>query len=67
MISMVLVVVDMGFTGGGGLTGGRGGRTVGGCWTGGAVVNIVVADVTEGFRVVKGVTGGKGFIMGVMV
>ena len=46
----------MGFAGGGGLTGGWGGGTVGGCWTGGAVVNVVVAGVTEGFRVVKGVT-----------
>ena len=66
MISVVLVMIDMGFASGG-LIGGWEGRTVGGCWTGGAVVDIVVAGVTEGFRVIKGVTGGRGFIVGVMV
>ena len=64
LISAVLVVVDMGFTGGG-LTGAWGGGTVGGCWTGGAVVD--ATNATGGFRVVKGMTGGKGFIVGVMV
>ena len=53
LISAVLVVVDMGFTGGG-LTGGWGGGIMGDCWAGGAVV-------------VKGVTGGKGFVVGVTV
>ena len=51
--------------GGGGLTGGWEGRTVGGCWTGGVVVTVV--DATGGFRVVKGMTGGKGFVVGTMV
>ena len=63
LISKVLVVVDMGFTGGG-LTGGWGGIT-GGCWTGGAVAG--VATATGGFRVTRGVTGGKGFVAGVTV
>ena len=52
MISAVLVVVDMGFTGGG-LTGGWGGGIMGDCWAGGAVV-------------VKGVTGGKGLVTGML-
>ena len=64
LISAVLVVVDMGFAGGE-LTEGWGGGTVDGCWTGGAVVS--VADATRGFRVVKGMTGGKGFIIGTTV
>ena len=63
LISMVLMVVDMEFTGGG-LVGGWGGIT-GGCWTEDAVADVVTA--TGGFRAVKGVTGGKGFIAGVMV
>ena len=63
LISAVLVVVDMGFTGGG-LTGGWGGIT-GGCWTGGAVAG--VATATGGFRVTRRVTGGKGFVTGVTV
>ena len=63
LISMVLVVVDMGFTGGG-LVGGSGGIT-GGSWTEGAVTGVAI--VTGGFRVVKGVTGGKGFVVGAMV
>ena len=63
LISMVLVVVDMGFTGGG-LVGGWGGIT-GGCWTEGVVAGVAI--VTGGFRVVKGVTGGKEFIAGAMV
>ena len=52
LISEVFVVVDMGFTGGR-LTGGWGGTT-GGCRTG-------------GFRVARGVTGGKGFVAGATV
>ena len=52
LISEVFVVVDMGFAGDG-LTGGWGGITSG-CWAGGAVV-------------VSGVTGGKGFVTGVVV
>ena len=63
LISAVLVVVDMGFAGGG-LTGGWGG-TVGGCWTEGAAVNATTA--TRGFRVIRGVTGGKGFVGGATV
>ena len=51
---MVLVVVDMGFAGGGGLTGS-------------AVVDVVVTGVAGGFRVIKGVTGGKGFVVGATV
>ena len=63
LISTALVVVDMGFTGGG-LVGGWDGIT-GGSWTEGAVTGVAIA--TGGFKVVKGVTGGKGFIVGVMV
>ena len=59
LISAVLVVVDMGFASGG-LIGGWGGA-VGGCWTGGTVVD--AAAVTGGFRVIRGVTGGKGFVI----
>ena len=54
LISAVLVVVYRGFAGEGGLTGG-------------AVVDVVVAGMAEGFNVVKGVTSGKGFVVGVMV
>ena len=57
LILVVLVVVDMGFVDGG-LTGGWGGTT------GGCCVVVDVTDVTGGFRVVKGVTGGKGFVVG---
>ena len=63
LISEVFVVVDMGFAGGG-LTGGWGG-IAGGCRAGGAVVGVVAA--TGGFRVVRGMTGGKGFIAGATV
>ena len=63
LISEVFVVVDMGFTGGG-LTGGWGGAT-GGCWTGGTKVG--VATATGGFRITRGVTGGKGFVAGATV
>ena len=63
LISVVLVVVDMGFTGGG-LTGGWGGPA-GGCWTGGTPIGIAV--MTGGFRVIRGVTGGKGFVAGATV
>ena len=62
-ISAVLVVVDMGFAVGG-LTGGWGG-TVGGCWIGDAAVD--TTDATGGFRFVRGVTGGKGFVVGATV
>ena len=50
LISVVLVVVDMGFTDGG-LAGGKGG-IAGGCWAGGAVVGVAGAIVWE--------LGGKG-------
>ena len=63
LISEVFVVVDMGFTGGG-LTGGWGGTT-GGRWTGGVKTGVAIA--TGGFRVTRGVTGGKGFVVGAMV
>ena len=56
LILAVLVVVDMRFVDGG---------FTGVCWPRGTVVDIM--DVTEGFRVVKGVTGGKEFVVGVMV
>ena len=63
LISEVFVVVDMGFAGGG-LTGGWGG-TAGGCGTGGAGAG--VATTTGGFRITRGVTGGKGFVAGATV
>ena len=63
LISEVFVVVDMGFTDGG-LTGGWGG-IAGGCGTGGAEVGVVT--MTGGFRVVRGVIGGKGLVAGATV
>ena len=42
---------------------GLGGRDCGWLLDRGCSVDIVVADVTEGFRVIKGVTGGRGFIV----
>ena len=69
LISVVLVVVDIRFAGGGaGLAGGCGGRTVGG----GAVVSEVVetgslvVDTAEDVAVTKGVTGGKGLVTGML-
>ena len=63
LISKAFMVVDMGFTGGG-LTGGWSGTT-GGCRAGGAEVG--VATTTGGFRITRGVTGGKGFVAGATV
>ena len=64
----VLVVVDMGFAGGGGgLAGGCGGGTVGG----GAVVKGVKVDgmvvgTTEDTVVTRGVTDGNGLVTGIL-
>ena len=56
---MVLVLVDMGFVdGGGGL--------VAGCCVGGVVVGKVVTGVAGGIIVTRGVTGGKGWVTGVL-
>ena len=63
LISEVFVVVDMGFADGG-LTGGWGGTT-GGCGMGVVEADVVIA--TGGFRLVRGVTGGKGLIVGATV
>ena len=63
LISVVLVVVDMGFAGGGsGLAGGCGGGTVGG----GAVIDGVVIGTTEDAVVIREVTGGKGLVTGML-
>ena len=60
---LVLVVVDMGFAGGGtGLVGGCDGGTV----VGGAKINGVVIGMTEGTVVTKGVTGGNGLVTGIL-
>ena len=60
---LVLVVVDMGFAGGGtGLTGGCDGGIV----VGGAKINGVVVGTTEGTVVTKGVTGGNGLVAGIL-
>ena len=60
---LVLVVVDMGFAGGGtGLTGGCDGGTV----VGGAKIDGVVIGTTEGTVVTKGVTGGNGLVAGIL-
>ena len=60
---LVLVVVDMGFTGGGtGLAGGCDGGTV----VGGAKIDGVVIGMTEGTVVTKGVTGGNGLVAGIL-
>ena len=65
---VVLVVVDMGFIGGGGgLAGGCGGGAVGG----GAVVedvkiNGTVVGTMEDMVVTKGVTGGNGLVIGIL-
>ena len=60
---LVLVVVDMGFAGGGtGLAGGCNGGTV----VGGAKIDGVVVGMTEGTVVTKGVTGGNGLVAGIL-
>ena len=60
---LVLVVVDMGFAGGGtGLAGGCGGGTV----FGGANIDGVVVGMTEGTVVTKGVTGGNRLVTGIL-
>ena len=63
LTSVVLVVVDMGFAGGGGgLTGGCGGGAVGG----GAKIDGTVVGTTEDTVVTKGMTGGSGLVMGIL-
>ena len=60
---LVVVVVDMGFIGGGiGLTGGCEEGTV----VGGAKIDGVVVGTTEGTVVTKGVTGGNGLVTGIL-
>ena len=60
---LVLVVVDMGFIGGGtGLTGGCDGGTV----VRNAKIDGVVIGMTEGTVVTKGVTGGNGLVTGIL-
>ena len=60
---LVLVVVDMGFTGGGtGLAGGCDGGTV----VEGAKIDVVVSDTVEGTVVTRGVTGGSGLVTGIL-
>ena len=62
LISVVLVVVDIGFTGGGaGLAGGCGGRAVGG-----SVVVGLVVDTVGDTVVTRRVTGGKGLVTGTL-
>ena len=69
MTTVVLVVVDMGFVGGGGgLAGGCGGGTVGG----GAVVKGIkidgtVVSTTEDMVVTKGVMVAMGWLLGYWV
>ena len=63
LTSVVLVVVDMGFAGGGGgLAGGWGGGTV----DRGAKIDGTVVSTTEDTVVTKGVTGGSGLVAGVL-
>ena len=60
---LVLVVVDMRFTGGGtGLAGGCNGGTV----VGGAKINGMVVGTTEDTVVTKGMTGGNGLVTGIL-
>ena len=60
---LVLVVVDMGFAGGGtGLAGGCDGGTV----VGSAKIDGVVVGTTEGTVVTKGVTGGNRLVAGIL-
>ena len=65
LISVVLVVVDMGFAGGG-LTGGFG--LLGGCGggTGFEKIDEVVVGMTEDVVVTRGVTGGRGLVTGLL-
>ena len=59
---LVLVVVDMGFAGGGtGLVGGCDGGTVDG-----AKIDGVVVGMTEDTVVTQGVTGGNGLVTGIL-
>ena len=63
LTALVLVVVDMGFAGGGtGLAGGCSGGTV----VGGAKIDGMVVGTTEGTVVTKGVTGGNGLVTGIL-
>ena len=60
---LVLVVVDMGFIGGGtGLVGGCDGGTV----VRGGKIDGVIIGMTEGTVVTKGVTGGSGLVTGIL-
>ena len=60
---LVLVVVDMGFAGGGtGLAGGCDGGAV----DDGAKIDGVVVSMTEGAVVTRGVTGGRGLVAGIL-
>ena len=60
---LVLVVVDMGFVGGGtGLAGGCNRGTV----VGGAKIDGVVVGMTEDTVVTKGMTGGNGLVTGIL-
>ena len=65
---VVLVVVDMGFIGGGGgLAGGCGGGTVGGgAMIKGVKIDGTVVGTTEDTVVTKGVTGGNGLVTGIL-
>ena len=63
LTALVLVVVDMGFAGGGtGLAVGCGGGTV----VGDVKIDGVVIGMTEGTVVTKGVTGGDGLVTGIL-
>ena len=60
---LVLVVVDIGFAGGGtGLAGGCDGGTV----IKGVKINVVVVGTTEDVVVTRGVTGGSGLVTGIL-
>ena len=63
LTALVLVVVDMGFAGGGtGLAGGCNGGIV----VGGAKIEGVVVGMAEGTVVTKGVTGGNRLVTGIL-
>ena len=69
LISEVLVVVDIGFTGGGtGLTGSCGGGTVGegAVVKGGAGSGGLAIGMTGGAVIIRGVAEGKGFVRGTL-
>ena len=68
MITVVLVVVDMGFAGGGGgLVGGCGDGTVGGsAVVKGVKIDGMVVGTMEATVVTKGVTGGNGLVTGIL-